>query len=184
MSARRAQRRADLVEATLDLVGEGGSTAVTVRSVCRKAGLTDRYFYESFGSRDELLVQLYNEVSAEIFDRMSRVVDQVSGTPREKARAAALTMVTLSHDDPRKSRLLLREPFSESALIAAGLAVAPALTRMVAHGFPRKGTGAQRALDAISIGGAIATLFATWQMGMLKVTDEQLIEHVATLIAP
>lgn len=128
----------ELIEATLDLVGEGGSAAVTVRSVCRRAELTDRYFYESFANRDELLVTVYNQVSAEVLDALSRVVDEVHGTSREKARAAAMAMVLIVENDPRKGRLLLREPLSESALISAGLAVAPALTRTLAHSFPHR----------------------------------------------
>jgi len=184
LSARRAQRRADLIGATLDLVGEGGSAAVTVRSVCRKAGLTDRYFYESFANRDELLVAVFNEVSAEIFETVSRVIDEVEGTRREKARAAMMAMVLVGENDPRKARLLLREPFSESALIAAGLAGAPALTRILAHSFPRPGTGAQRAMSAISLGGALATLLATWQLGTLHVSVEELVDHCVDLIAP
>jgi AcrR family transcriptional regulator len=184
MSARRAQRRADLIEATLELVGEGGSAAVTVRSVCREAGLTDRYLYESFGNRDELLVAVFNEVSTEIFEMVSRVIDEVDGTRREKARAAMMAMVLVGENDPRKARLLLREPFSESALISAGLAGAPALTRILAHSFPRPGTGAQRAMSAISLGGALATLLATWQIGTLHVSVEELVDHCVDLIAP
>ncbi len=184
MSARRAQRRADLVAATLDLIGEGGSAAVSVRSVCRRAGLTDRYFYESFAGRDELLVAMFNEVFAELFSNLAEVVGQVDGTPRERARAAAMAMVLFTEQNPSKGRLLLIEPFSEGSLIAAGLAEAPALTRILAHDFPRRGTGAQRAMAAVATGGAIATLFATWQLGTLHVTDEELVEHIASLIAP
>ncbi len=184
LADRRLQRRAELVEATLDLVGEGGSAAVTVRSVCRQAGLTDRYFYESFANRDELLVAVFEQVSSEVFETVSRVVRDVDGTRREKARAGVMAMVLVGEDDPRRARLLLREPFSESALISAGLAGAPALTRILADNFPRPGTGAQRAMSAISLGGALATLLATWQLGTLHVTVEELVDHCVDLIAP
>ncbi|HET7688800.1 MAG TPA: TetR/AcrR family transcriptional regulator [Nocardioidaceae bacterium] len=184
LSARRAQRRADLAEATLDLVGEGGSPAVTVRSVCRKAGLTDRYFYESFANRDELLTAVFNDVSHEVFGAMADVVSQVKGTRQEKARAAMMAMVAFGDSDPRKMRLLLREPFTDSALIAAGLAEASGLTRLLAHNFPRGENGTQRAMNAISVGGALATLLATWQMGLLRVSVEELVEHCVSLVAP
>ena len=45
LTERREQRRVALMDAALDLIGEGGGAAVTVRSVCRRASLTDRYFY-------------------------------------------------------------------------------------------------------------------------------------------
>jgi AcrR family transcriptional regulator len=172
------------MEAALDLVGEGGAAAVTVRSVCRKAGLTDRYFYESFATRDELLVTLFNEVSAAAYDAVTTVIDQVDGTTREKARAAVLAILALADDDPRKGRLLFREPFSEGGLIAAGLAGAPALTRLLAANFAPSETGHQRALHAVSLGGALTTLLATYQLGTLRVTAEELVEHCASLIAP
>ena len=95
LSARRAQRRMDLVEATLDLVGEGGSAAVSVRSVCRKAGLTDRYFYESFANRDELLVAVFTEVAEEAYAQATRVIEQVEGSTREKAREHLREMVAM-----------------------------------------------------------------------------------------
>ncbi|MBF6078617.1 TetR/AcrR family transcriptional regulator [Nocardia beijingensis] len=36
-----------------------------MRGVCRRAGLTTRYFYENFGTRDELLDLLYRQVCAD-----------------------------------------------------------------------------------------------------------------------
>jgi AcrR family transcriptional regulator len=184
LSARRAQRRADLIEATLDLVGEGGSPAVTVRSVCRKAGLTDRYFYESFANRDELLVEVFNQVLNEVLATTAAVVAQIDGTPRDQARAAVLALLTFTDDDPRKARLLFREPFSDSALISAGLVGATGLTRVLAHTFPTSGPGARRAMAAIAQGGALATLLATYQIGTLHVQPEDLVEFLAELIAP
>ncbi|WP_434090437.1 TetR family transcriptional regulator [Nocardia beijingensis] len=55
--------RADLLRSCvvlrLDLIGESGAAGVTMRGVCRRAGLTTRYFYENFATRDELLDLLY-----------------------------------------------------------------------------------------------------------------------------
>jgi AcrR family transcriptional regulator len=59
LTERREARRTALLEAALDLIGEAGAAAVTMRAVCRRAGLTDRYFYESFSDRDDLLDVLY-----------------------------------------------------------------------------------------------------------------------------
>ena len=36
-------------------VNAAAGPAVTVRAVCRQAGLTERYFYESFTDRDEFV---------------------------------------------------------------------------------------------------------------------------------
>ncbi|HET6290833.1 MAG TPA: TetR family transcriptional regulator, partial [Amycolatopsis sp.] len=52
---RRAERRLALLGAALDIWQEQGWAAVTMRGVCARANLTDRYFYESFANRDVLL---------------------------------------------------------------------------------------------------------------------------------
>ncbi|WP_278258124.1 TetR family transcriptional regulator [Nocardioides convexus] len=44
---RRAERREALLAAAVDIWQESGWAAVTMRGVCARAGLTDRYFYES-----------------------------------------------------------------------------------------------------------------------------------------
>lgn len=52
---RQALRRDELVSAGVALLGSEGGPALTVRAVCRAAGLTERYFYESFADRDEFV---------------------------------------------------------------------------------------------------------------------------------
>ena len=52
---RRASRRARLLDAALEEVGERGMAGTTMTAVCARAGLTERYFYESFADRDEML---------------------------------------------------------------------------------------------------------------------------------
>ena len=51
---RRSDRRARLVEAAFAIAGTEGAGALGVGRVCLDAGLTKRYFYESFASIDEL----------------------------------------------------------------------------------------------------------------------------------
>lgn len=46
--------------AALELIGEEGVAALSVRGICARAGLTPRYFYEEFGTADELLRQLFD----------------------------------------------------------------------------------------------------------------------------
>ncbi|EUA23076.1 bacterial regulatory s, tetR family protein [Mycobacterium xenopi 4042] len=59
---RQALRRDRLIAAGVQLLGDERGPAVTVRAVCRKAGLTERYFYESFADRDEFVRAVYDDV--------------------------------------------------------------------------------------------------------------------------
>ncbi|WP_207841440.1 TetR/AcrR family transcriptional regulator [Williamsia soli] len=59
---RRDQRREQLLQSCLDLVAESGATAITVDSISARAGLSKRYFYESFRDRDAILVEAIDGV--------------------------------------------------------------------------------------------------------------------------
>lgn len=177
LAERRAARQAALREAALDLVGEQGGAGVTVRSVCRKAGLTDRYFYESFAGRDELLAAVFLQVA----DELQEVFKQVTGTagtdPEQQARAAVEAFVSVCLDDPRKGRLLLVEPLSDPALSGVTIGVVPTFTRLVRHQLPPEASKNKSVLTSVALTGAVATLFFGWLSGTLPVSREELIEQ-------
>ena len=53
---RLADRRSRLLEAGLTILGsDADPSELTVRGVCRQAGITARYFYESFNDKDDLV---------------------------------------------------------------------------------------------------------------------------------
>ena len=56
---RAAERRGQLVEAGIKVIGDQGYAATTVKAICNEAGLTERYFYESFKNREALLEAVY-----------------------------------------------------------------------------------------------------------------------------
>ena len=55
---RRAQRRAALVDAALEVIGTRGFSAMTISGLCKDAGLNDRYFAESFENREAVFSAL------------------------------------------------------------------------------------------------------------------------------
>jgi AcrR family transcriptional regulator len=50
--------------------GRAGCDQVTVKDVCRHAGLTERYFYEQFSDRYGPMVAIYNDVIAVVMDTL------------------------------------------------------------------------------------------------------------------
>lgn len=177
LAERRAQRRTALLEAALDLVGESGGAGVTVRSVCRRAALTDRYFYENFASRDELLGGLFLGIADELQRSFKAAVDEAGDDPERQARAAVDTFVKVCLDDPRKGRLLLVEPLADPALAGASIAVVPTFTRLVRSHLPGETGKVKGAMTAVGLTGAVASLFFAWLSGTLRVSREELIEH-------
>jgi AcrR family transcriptional regulator len=70
MSARIAQRRERFIEAGTRVFGNKGYHAGTVRTLCAEAGLTDRYFYESFRNTEDLFIACYEELTSALRIRM------------------------------------------------------------------------------------------------------------------
>ncbi|WP_028846750.1 TetR/AcrR family transcriptional regulator [Thermocrispum agreste] len=176
LEQRRAARRAALLDAALDLLGEHGGAGVTVRSVCRRAGLTDRYFYENFAGRDELLSALFLQVAEELQQAMEATTPVAGSSREEQARAAVDALVSVCLDDPRKGRLLLVEPLSDPALSGVSIGVAPTFTRLVRRQLPPGASKNESVLTSVALTGAVATLFFGWLSGTLPVSREELID--------
>jgi AcrR family transcriptional regulator len=106
-SERRSRRQVRLVDAALDLLAAGGVVGLTVRGVCARARLNDRYFYESFRSIDELLLAIFDDQMARAFDALLPAIEASPPDPVLRARAAIGSGLGFLCDDPRRGRLLI-----------------------------------------------------------------------------
>ncbi|WP_433798442.1 TetR/AcrR family transcriptional regulator [Actinomycetospora sp. CA-084318] len=102
---RRRRRDRQLREACLDVVVERGAAAVTVEQVCARAGLTKRYFYESFADRDALLVAVLEEFFRSVNRRIVAALLVAGPTRLDRSRAAIGELTALLADDLRLARL-------------------------------------------------------------------------------
>ena len=84
---RRLQRRETLMEAGCDIYAERGYRNATVKAICERAGLTERYFYESFPNNEALFLALFQKVTNRIQDEVRAAGEAVKGPPEDKARA-------------------------------------------------------------------------------------------------
>src|SRR5690242_4478130 len=83
---RRADRRARLLAAGLDLFGTDGWTATTIEKLCTAAGVATRSFYEEFASREALLLAVFEDVLAGVVAEVTpRVV--AGGGVEQQVRA-------------------------------------------------------------------------------------------------
>ncbi len=85
---RRAQRRAALIDAAIETYGERGYRASTVKGVCAAAGLTERYFYESFESSEALLMACYHHVNAQLFMQIAEAAEAAGARHGPRPRDA------------------------------------------------------------------------------------------------
>lgn len=112
---RRAERRARFLDAGIAAFGTRGYHAVTVRDLCAAAGLTERYFYESFRDREQLFSAVYEHLNTELQRRIVAAVAQAGGSPEQAARAGLRAYFEQTHSDPRGARIMLIEVFGVSA---------------------------------------------------------------------
>ncbi|WP_203337335.1 TetR/AcrR family transcriptional regulator [Nocardioides limicola] len=63
---RRTARREQFLEAGLELFGTRGPAGTRLDDLCAEAGLTKRYFYESFASMDDLLEAVFDQAIADL----------------------------------------------------------------------------------------------------------------------
>jgi AcrR family transcriptional regulator len=182
LADRRAGRREKLLAAGLDLLGTDEAGGVSVRAVCRRAQLTERYFYESYSDRDALVVAVYDEVAAET---QRVLIEATAGLEEQEAvaRAAVEAMVGLILDDPRKGRVLLLAPITEPRLAGRGMRFIPAVIDMVREHLSRDASEQDRAMIATGLIGALMGLFHGFLAGTLDgVTREQFVEHCVKLL--
>ncbi len=105
---RQSTRRARLLEACRDLVGREGVAGVTVEAVCGEASLGKRYFYESFATRDELLLAVADAFFVGLRSRMEEAIAGVD--PAERPVVVVRTLVGALREDQREARLYVESP--------------------------------------------------------------------------
>lgn len=113
---RRADRRRKLLDAARRVWGARGVTETTVRAVCAVAGLTPRYFYEQFDSRDALLLAVADEVRNELAVTLVTASDAQPGDIGAKLEAALLALCEEIAGDPDIHRILTSDPGSVPGL--------------------------------------------------------------------
>jgi AcrR family transcriptional regulator len=70
---RQAERRQRLIRAAMQVAGRVGLQAASVAAICAEAGLTARYFYESFPTREAIFVEAYRAAQGELLARIAEV---------------------------------------------------------------------------------------------------------------
>lgn len=115
LQQRRSVRRERLLMAGIELFGTHGYHGVTVRELCAAAGLTERYFYESFRDREQLFGAVYEHLNAELARKLAEAVAGAGGDLEQIARRGLRAYFEQTRDDPRGARIMLIEHFGLSA---------------------------------------------------------------------
>lgn len=120
---RRAQRRAQLIAAAVQVYGERGYQNATVKAVCEAAGLTERYFYESFANSEALLLASYETVTHRLLQALERAGEEQGGSGEARVLAMLRAYFGVLQCEPRSARVFLVEIRGVSKLVDEALAV-------------------------------------------------------------
>jgi AcrR family transcriptional regulator len=184
-TARRAERRGRLLNAGLDLLGSDHPdiAALTVRGVCRRAGVASRYFYESFADKDEFVSGVFDWAIGELAATTQAAVAAVPAD--EQTRAGIATLVRTISGDARVGRLLfstqLADPVitrkrAESSALFAVLSGQHAVNALRAAANDRMKAGAHFAV------GGVAQTISAWLAKDVQMEEEQFVDLLAALL--
>ena len=178
------QRRRRLVEAGLHLLGaDSPETELTVRAVCKRSGLTARYFYESFTDKDEFVAAVFDAAVADIATTTQAAV--AASPPAEQGRAGLANLVRTISADSRIGRVLFDVHMSNPVILRKrsdlGGIFAFLLSEHLATSLHRDQTGRSRAAVHFVVGGVGQTISA-WLAGDVDLGQEQLIDQLTAIL--
>lgn len=100
---RVSERRARLIAATIEVLDGSGEAHATMTAICSAAGLTERYFYESFASLDDALLAALDSVCDEILGLATKAISQTPGSAEVRVHAVMEAFVGLVTNQPAKA---------------------------------------------------------------------------------
>jgi AcrR family transcriptional regulator len=185
---RRAERRVQLVDAALEIWQEQGWAAVTMRGVCARAGLTDRYFYESFTDRDALLGVVWDQMRDET---LGMLLDSISSVGDDGAlaqlHAAVEAVVHHIADEPSRAQIIFGDHAGSAVLEQRRrdtVQMATDLMVGLARPFLRDGVDlhALRINVVLGIGGFVELMLA-WRSGLVEVSTDEIVAQLSETAA-
>ena len=181
---RDAARRRRFMDAGLELLGGSGDPDdLTVRAICRQAGVAVRYFYESFTDKDDFVAAVFDLVTAQM---ASTTQAAVAAAPlSEQNRAGIANIVQMISDDPRVGRLLFSTKLSNSVLLhkraELGGIFAMLSREHIQTALRMPGNSHISAIAHFVVGGVGQTLSA-WLAGEIALSQEGLVDQLDAIL--
>jgi AcrR family transcriptional regulator len=177
---RVADRKACLIEGCLDLAGEHGPVPITVEGICQRAGLTKRYFYESFRDRDAALFEILDGLLQTIEAGVLAAVRDAA--PIDRSRVMVELIVSSLQADPRKARLYAEANAVEALRVRREEAMERyvVVLREVVLPFANHDDATRLRRDVISrviVHGSTATI-AAWLAGGFVASRQDLVDGI------
>lgn len=170
---RCAERRQRLIAAAIEVYGGQGYRQSPVKAVCAAAGLTERYFYESFGNSEELLLAAYGSAIEVLVADMAQAAQGAGNDRTRRAYAMLHAYFSALKRSPPAARLILVEIRGVSAAATdAYTDTLRGVARMVGDIFSADGEKVHD-LFALGVVGGISLIALQWiQQGYAPSIEE------------
>lgn len=186
-----------VLDAVEELLAEGGRTAVTIRALGERAGVSNGSIYHSFGSLDAVLGRAWLRRAEQFLTVQRADVDEALShdDPRGAVQAAADTTAGLAEREPRAAQLLVHLRREEvltdglpadlaERLRALDVALLDTLRVLARAAFGRAGAAAVDVVTTCVVRLPAALLFPEVRAGRVRqLTREQLAAAVAAVLA-
>jgi AcrR family transcriptional regulator len=184
---RIAERRERFVEAGLEEFGTRGFKQTGVKDICRRAGLTDRYFYESFHDSPELFKAVFDHATQRLFEVTAGALAGAPSDPASQSRAVIEAYVRALADDPRLARVVFVEAPSAGPEVERHMRTTLRRFAQLVEAGARPYVPAAVPDEAVRFGsislvGAIERLMIEWQEGELALSVDQIIDYLVEML--
>jgi AcrR family transcriptional regulator len=186
---RRTERRARIKSACLDVVGEQGVTEVTVEAVSARAGLTKRYFYESFTDLDALLAEVIDDIFTELLAEILEALRSVGPSVHQRAHTIVRLLIDFFQRDARRARLYVEAPGQPTLRARRELAFDSYTRLLVEHLRPDSTpmpaatvADRRRALAALIIVAGVTQAASMWLRGAVDLDRDQIIDEITRVM--
>jgi AcrR family transcriptional regulator len=186
---RAAERRARLIDATIAVLSASGEAHATMTAVCAAAGLTERYFYESFSGLDDAKLAALDSVCQEILTlATAKVEETVDQSPEARVHAVMEGFVDWVNEAPAKASVAVIHASANPRMRARRselLAVfADFVAREAAEFYGEDAWPMDRArVHGLVYIAGFAELVASWLSGDVQLTGDELVETAEGLFA-
>ena len=181
---RVATRREALIDAALEVLAAEGWAAVSARRVCEQAGLTRRYFYESFVDVDALLGAVFVRITGEVTQAVRHAAAGAASLSEAVRRAVSAGLDVLA-SPPSKGRFLAASLTAGSSIAAHRARSIDDLAAIVeaalsTHRDGRPIAAREARITAIIAVGAILSIIDSWLTQEVELTREEVVSWSAT----
>ncbi|MFE7799323.1 TetR/AcrR family transcriptional regulator [Nocardia sp. NPDC057440] len=171
-------------------MGVAGAAGISMRSVCREAALTERYFYESFANIDQLMITVLEIVVLDARAALLSVPATSQTFTPDLVRQGVDAFTDYLTTDPRRGRIMFIESQVSPLLATRAIALVEQFVVPIVRSVGAGNVAATEldavdvSLNAVAIFGALAFLYRRALTEGPQVDRERFAEHAAQVIEP